>query len=685
MTLRTCVCGHIDPGSAASQPQCPECGQAWPDKPSGLSAWWRRQGTGLAISASLHGLVLIALALIVFPVLTESTPQELLLSTVTDPLAADAQLEAVTPVERSDSGAVAGADSGVAASAIATALSSGHTIPLSTRIDPTRADVPPQSQRMVPSVGAAVDLTHSFRPVRRSDPQKGGLVQTTSVGGALDGILGHLRGELNDDMLQVIWLLDASISLHIDRQEIASRLVPFYKEMISRPNKRERPFRSSVVAFGARPVILQRSTENAAGVVQAISGMSADPSGLENVFTAVQFSLDAFKGWKGTTVIVLWTDESGDDLAGLEQTIALCRERRVPIHVVGPQSVLGMEQGLQLYTMPETGYSFLLPVKRGPDAALPERLRIPYWFDSLSPPWTQNGAYIGQGAGVYGGPYREGLLAGTGPYALTRLALETGGTFSILQRRGDSAPMAWETQRLYLPDYQEAREIMADVQRSPLRQAVVQAASLTWQADLRPPPRVFFGKPTDEYPFQPLMVYIPAEFFQLQIKSEFPALIQQAQRDLAVIEAALAVMDPIRLETAYEGERSPRWRAWYNLNTGRLLATSVRLAEYAETLRLVLNGVGIGRTTNNLALIESKQYKTGRVAEQRAALAREHLETVIKDHPGTPWALMAQWELQHELGFVVQPREVPMPRPTVGATPVAPIRSGGGAPSLPKL
>lgn len=647
---------------------------------------WRNPSMGFLVSSGLHGCVLLLLALWVIP---ELVPQDQLAivfsdeTTVVPDEVAFAVSDVASPADETSSATADGGGSTAWAAASAAVGSVGtNSLSATSRIDPLRAAAPRQLNSMTPQVSTSSDLMHMIRPLRRTDAKTGGVVQRSSVGGALDGILGNLRGELDSDMVQVVWLLDASISLHTDRREIAARLVPFYKEMITRPNKREKPFRSSVVGFAAQPSLIQRSTENAARIVESIAGMSADPSGLENVFAAVQFALQSVSGWKGTTVIVIWTDESGDDLPMLENTIRLCREKGAIVHVVGPQAVLGMELGLQHWVIPETQQAFLLPVKRGPDAALPERLRLPYWFDSTSPPWSQGGAYISSGRETLGGPLREGLLSGVGPYALTRLALETGGTFSILQRQGDSPALAWEDQRNYLPDYNDVREIVSDVRRAPIRQAVVEAAAITWRADLRPPMRVFFGKPMDRYPFASQVVYQPPLLFQAALKSELPQHIAQADRDLQVVEAALDCMDPIRLETAYEAERLPRWRAWYDLNLGRLLAMSVRLAEYRETLRLVQNGVGISKETNNLVLVESGHYKTGRVAEQRAALAHKHLKKVQADHAGTPWARLADWELQHALGFVVQPHEIAMPKPVAG--PVRPA-TGGGAPLLPRL
>ncbi|MBI1349358.1 hypothetical protein GC163_24080 [bacterium] len=675
----SCHCERDATSSETTEPYCEFCGRPILAMPQTWWSSWRDQSTGLLISTGLHAVVLVILACWILPAIT--VPEEIEVTLAMDPGDTDQSFE----VDASELSSLISEQtltktSRLPNTAAMTASSNSTALPAMSRVTTGGVEVRTPASAKLPSFQSPNDLMQTIRPLRRSDPRSGGVVQQSSVTGALQGVLGHLRGESQSDMVQVVWLLDASISLHRDRQEIAEQLVPFYKEMIARPNRKEKPFRSVVMGYGAKPVVLQNSTDNPARVVQAIAGMSSDPSGLENVFTAVQFALKSFGKWKGTTVIVIWTDESGDDLALLEDTIRLCREHRTLVHVVGPEAVLGMELGLQNYVVPETNQAFLLPVKRGPDAALPERLRLPYWFDSLSPPWTQNGAYIGGGTFSYGGPLREGLLSGVGPYALTRMALETGGTFTILQRSGDAPPMSWETQRLYLPDYQEAREIASEVQRSPIRRAVVEAAAITWQADLHPPMRSFFGRPMNSYPYGHLITYMPAEVFQVNLKAELARLMRQSEQDQAVIEAALACMDPITLESAFENEKSDRWRAWYDLNLGRLLAMSVRIAEYHETLRLIREGVGLDRETNYMTLVESGQLKTGRVAEQRAELAKEHLQAVLTEHAGTPWARLAQWELENALGFVARPAVIPLPKPMIGKP-----SPQGPAPSLPNL
>ncbi len=641
---------------------------------------WREASAGSLVSAALHATILLTLGLWILPEIVTPEPLAVVLSHETAAPPELMEFLATTEALPTDAAGAVGSPGSVAVGA--QLAGTGRLTVATDRIDARHALALPNRMEVTPRIGSPHDLGAVIQPLRRSDPRAGGIVTTTAVGSAVEGILGHVRGELDSDMVQVVWLLDASLSLEADRQEIAARVAPFYREMQQRPGKKERPLRSVVMSYAKDSQILLRSTENVVNVVETIRRMPSDPTGLENVFNAIQHAVRTVSSWKGTTVLVVWTDESGDDHPLLEETIQACRRERVVVHVVGPEAVLGMEQGLQRWVIPETQQAFLLPVKRGPDACWPERLRLPYWFDDASPPWSQGGAYIPGAGATYGGPYREGVLSGVGPYALTRLALETGGTFSILRRRGEAGP-AWTQQQRYLPDYEAPREILSALRTEPLRQAVVDATALTWQADLRPPLRVFFLQQNNVYPYRPYLSYQPPPLFQAALKAALPDHLAQAERDLAVIETALSRLDPIKLGSAYENERLPRWRAWYDLNLGRLLAMSVRLAEYRETLRLVREGVGVTPQTNHLELLPTRGLKSGRVADQRATWAHEHLTRVTREHAGTPWAQLAQWELDHALGFIVQPKELPLPKPVAGPAPKP--AAPGGVPTLPSL
>ncbi|OYV86100.1 MAG: hypothetical protein B7Z73_12350 [Planctomycetia bacterium 21-64-5] len=223
---------------------------------------------------------------------------------------------------------------------------------------------------------------------------------------AIDAVLGEIRRQADEGDLLVVWLFDASLSLVDDREQIARRLKPFYNEELKQ-RENSHQVQSAAVAYGATVVELVKPTQHGGHVAAAVRKVPIDVTGLENVMTAVQHCVVKYrrlnKKWHGELRIIIWTDESGNDLALLEETIALCRSEGVVVSVVGPSAVLGAARGLHHYTDPGTGNTFLLPVDRGPDSPLPERLLLPFWSDDVAP-WQLAGALAGQDAKWYGGP-----------------------------------------------------------------------------------------------------------------------------------------------------------------------------------------------------------------------------------------------------------------------------------------
>ncbi|MGE0609478.1 MAG: vWA domain-containing protein, partial [Pirellulales bacterium] len=521
-----------------------------------------------------------------------------------------------------------------------------------------------------------------FIPPRSA--REGGVAAADGVDEAVAGILGDIDGRLAEGNLLVVWLLDASISLVDDRRQIAQRLEPFYQGIGIRDKKTQTVFSNAVVAFGNQTKELVKPTHFNGKIVRAVNNVPIDESGLENVMTAVEQCVHKYRGrWKDDMLIVVWTDESGDDILRLEQTIRLCREQRVVVTVVGPSSVLGSERGSHQYTDPASGFSFLLPVKRGPDTSLPERLMIPYWHASLFNAWQKNGAVVAQGVQGFGGPHRERLLSGFGPYALTRLALQTGGSFTLLDRPADRGPFDLHKLRDYLPDYNAAEHYLQETQSQPLRQAVSTAVMRTYhEAFSHPPTMGFFGAGAMRYPFGMSAVYLPPTRFRDMLAESLPAEERRAAAALRIIEQGLADFDgQTDYEALYEEEDSRRWRAWYDLTRGRLLANSVRYQEYLLACQLVRNGAGQNSETNHVVLRPAEEF-ISQGSRQRAEQAGRLLNRCIEENPSTPWALLAQWELEYPLGLRIESSVIPRPPPAVAAPAAG---AGGGGVSLPKL
>jgi hypothetical protein len=621
---------------------------------------WRKQLVSLSCSILLHLAVLVPLAWIVFAVPGTGGDAFLIISELDDPgeKAELASLGSDASATTFETPALESPRSLIAADHLATR-------PLEA-VDP-RAPPTPRELTFLPPPRPSMSfesLAEGVKTVRRSDPRQGGIVQGGSAGNATNGILNGIRRELSQGPVQIVWLMDASISMNVDRVEVAQRLYPFYQEMAKRDPKTSFALLSSVVRFGARPEEILRPNRNFERITEAVAAQQDDPSGLENVMTAVRYCLNLYAGWKGTLIIVVWTDESGDDTAMLEETLRHCREREAIVHVVGPNASFGSERGTHQWVDSNSGLSFLLPVKRGPETSLPERLMLPFWFSGDFPPAMMGGALVASGLPWYGGPMRDRVLSGFGPYALTRLALETGGTFTILNRPGDRTVGSFESMKPYIPDYSAAVDFYSEVKSSALRKTVVDASLIVWQApSMDPPPTTFLFSRQNFYPFVPLIGYTPPELFRSQFRKELEAVLKGASAQQAIVEQALALYEQDDLEPLYDDETSPRWKAWYDLNYGRLLAQSVRLREYQLRCAAILSEGGLQKETNLVKFRPASTYLGGRVSEGRAVFAQRLLERCQVNNPDTPWSLLAGWELQHDLGVVADQIVIPIPRP----------------------
>lgn len=464
--------------------------------------------------------------------------------------------------------------------------------------------------------------------------------QVFSVDGAVDRITQEIANHLEQSKVLVVWMMDASISLVTDRQAVAERMEHVYREIDELGAAKGDALVSSVVAFGQGATQLCEPTSDSAPVVQAIRNVPTDESGIENVFTTIIEAIPRYKhqrvGQHRQVMFVVWTDESGNDYARLEDAVFICRKMAIPVYIVGPSAMFGKEQGTMAYKHKD-GKTYQLPVDRGPDAVRQEQLAIPYWFV---------------------GDQLENLHSGLGPFALSRLAQETGGAYFIKDHPGDQGDVSLEVMRRYMPEYESPSEYVKHAQSDPLRRAVLSAVDVTRQRKIKGTPRLVFA-PTGQTYFQEL---------------------KEAQETVAynmpILQQALSFFGGKSLEGAWSQEPAARWRAWHDLTLGRLLAMTVRCNEYnwACATMKAKGADFVDQKSNRWQFKPDKELHFGTQSERQAKEATRLLRRCVDENPGTPWARLAQRELDHPLGFLVKEAYVaPPPEPKAPkANPAAP-------------
>lgn len=483
---------------------------------------------------------------------------------------------------------------------------------------------------------------------------------TGSVESAVDGITAELLAKLEKGDLLVVWLLDSSHSLVDDRQRVAARLTPFYEDIVGDRDPSSHQLLSAVVSYGNSMRERVAPTEFGVRIVKAVGKLPVDRSGKEKVFDAVAKCAEQYrKNWKKKQLaIVIWTDESGDDVQHLENAIDVCREKYVSVSVVGPSSVLGADTGLHSYTDPKTSSVFQLPVLRGPETPKPERLELGYWHMTRTQQ-GRRGRGRGQGGQLpswLGGQDLSGILSTYSPYALTRLAMQSGGSYTIFDRPEDRGPFDPALMQQYMPSYGSLAEYETEIQSSPLRIAVLKAVGELSGKKVDAPPMMLFTKKTGPRVFDFIRYYYPPNEFLSKLRATKGRIKIQASRSSAIVNDALRHLSTddsleLGLEDYYRYEKSPRWRAWYDLTRGRLLATSVRLEEYRLTMDAITRQGTLVSSTNHVILSASGQLRSDSGFRRQAGEAVMLLERCVSENRGTPWEILAQRELDYALGL----------------------------------
>jgi hypothetical protein len=195
----------------------------------------------------------------------------------------------------------------------------------------------------------------------------------------------------------------------------------------------------------------------------------------------------------------------------------------------------------------------------------------------------------------------------------------------------------------YQPDYRSLSEIQQDSNKYPLRLQVLATVKLL-RATFDPQgpqgsPREYFQGSTNER--------VKAAIFKEQMK---PA---------QMLSELMERLEALRKAGEQRGkEPSPRWQAHYDYILAELLARTAYVSEYnlmlgkirKDELPELRPGVATG-----WRLVPREKMQTGKEFRDMAAESKKLFAKLIKDHPGTPWEILAKCEKWTALGLEWQP------------------------------
>ena len=467
-------------------------------------------------------------------------------------------------------------------------------------------------------------------------------VGTSGAVGAVDRITQEIMLSLEQRKTLVIWMLDSTPSLAPQREAIRKRFNRVYEELgILEASKNpafrradSKPLLTAIVSFGRDiDFLTPRPTDSLDELHSAVESLKTDSSGIENTFAAIQQVLMKFRHYRTqaprrNVMLVVLTDEAGDDESGIDATVSMCRKLAASVYVIGAPAPFGSRDAMMKYLPPHEFEQAVMwvPVHQGPESYQPELINV----------------------GFSERRFREPLDSGFGPYGLTRLCYETGGIYFAVHPNRTSRRRVSEDEtsllssrisyffdpevmRGYRPDYLSTKQYDKMISENKARSALVRAAQ-TSMAGMDQPP-LEFPKEDD---------------------ADFAMKLSKAQQQAAVVEPRINQLYEI-LKTG-EKDRpklsEPRWQAGYDLAMGRVLAIKVRTEAYNAMLAKARQGMKFKNPHNDTWELEAADEITvGSVLEKQARQAKEYLMRVAREHKGTPWGLMAQNELDEKFGW----------------------------------
>lgn len=473
-------------------------------------------------------------------------------------------------------------------------------------------------------------------------------VGATGANGAVDRITQEIIDSLEERRTLVVWLFDQSGSMQAQRASISSRFNRIYEELNllgssgseAFTKHGDEPLLTSVMAFGEKVTFRTKEpTDDLNEIKSAVEGIENDASGIEMVFNAVGMAAKKYQTFRTqaprrNVMFVVVSDEVGDDEVQMESALSLCRRHEIPVYCIGVPAPFARTEIEVKYVDPDPNFDQSvqwIPVRQGPESVYPEGVRL----------------------GFAGNRHQDldHMDSGFGPFALTRLCYETGGIYFAVhpnregggrRRRGGGDPDVMSARldhffdpaimRNYQPDYVSIKEYEQRLQQNKARAALVQAARMSLINPMENP-RLEFPK-VDEGALKRSLD--EAQQVAAKIGPKLDALYQllkQGEKDRAKLTA-------------------PRWQAGYDLALGRVIAIKVRTESYNAMLAKAKGGLKFEKPeSDTYVLVPADEISVGSALEKLAKQAREYLERVKKEHPGTPWALLAEEELKEPIGW----------------------------------
>jgi hypothetical protein len=430
-----------------------------------------------------------------------------------------------------------------------------------------------------------------------------------------DAITAEIADLLKVKKTLVVWLLDKTPS-SVGIRGLAMQAIPAVSRAAlnkARPRAgASNPLSIAIVGYGKEvAIVTPEPIDDLSQAGSLASGIGEEAADSPLTFTAVSQAAEQFLPYrsKGYEVIfVIAADSNGRDWDKLDEAIPKLARLAVPVYGVGNAIPFGREAGVAADKVPSESFAL-------------ERIDLAY-----------PGRYSEK---------QELSDSGYGPFGLERLCRKTRGRFYRI-RFNNSSP-GWNTasdgtvdSKLladHAPDYVSENEYKKLLSENKARIALVNAAKVS-HADVLGAVGTQFRRQTNE-----------ATLVNMVTNAQRGAAEKSLDVDRIYATLAPGESDRPKLTGA-------RWQAEFDLAMGRILAAKSRIDGYNNILAMIKQGKAFGNPTSEMWVLTRADGVSGSsVLNKNAENARMYLNRVIKEHPGTPWAVQAEHELEERVGW----------------------------------